>query len=121
VGEFLAVAGIGIWGTHRAAAQPFCSRCMTWKEQRPLGTLKEPAEEAIEALKEGDVAALRPGDSPLRLTLSICPNCRKGKIDVKLERVTLNAQNHEKKKELVHLIYPRRALEVFEEVMSDDT
>jgi len=120
-GEWLLVAAIGLGGMLLAASEPFCARCKRWKHKHKLGVLDGPQEEVLETLTEGRVADLAqfapaPKDGPLLLTASVCPMCKKGDIDIKVEQVTKNYKGEEKKTDLLHLTYGREALVAFESV-----
>jgi hypothetical protein len=120
--EFLFVAGIGLCGILLAASQPFCGRCKSWKQKRPLGTLDGPGKQVVNVLKDGDLEQLAeftpaPKGGTLVLTASVCRNCKKADFDVKLEQITPGAKKgQEKRNELAHLTFPHAALAAFEDV-----
>lgn len=112
--EVLIVAVISLIVGIAAAAAPFCSRCNTWKSQYKLGHLENPADEAAEAVRDGELHALQPSlaaSSFTQFIVHVCPNCRaEAPIDVKIQRLTRNEKNEEKTEELIHRTYPGEAL-----------
>jgi hypothetical protein len=114
--EVLIVAVISLILGITAATAPFCSRCNTWKSEYTLGHLENPADEAAEAVRVGELHALQPSlaaNSFTQFIVHVCPNCRaEAPIDVKIQRLTRNEKNEEKTEELVHRTYPGEALVV---------
>jgi hypothetical protein len=120
--ELIGVAVLALIGTVGGAAQPFCPRCESWKDDKTLGHLTGDPEHAQKALEKGKIESLahhEPGPSRghLLLTMSHCKSCRhRSTIDVKLQRVTKNDKGEEEKSELAHVTYPGEAIDDFEEL-----
>jgi hypothetical protein len=118
------VAVLALIGTVGGAAQPFCPRCDSWKDDTTLGRLTGDPERAQKALEKGKIDALADHEPDrahghLLLSMSHCKFCRhRSTIDVKLQQVTKNDKGEEEKKELAHVTYPGEAIDDFEELFS---
>jgi hypothetical protein len=118
--ELVGVAVLALIGTVGGAAQPFCSRCGSWKDDATLGHLTGDPERAKDALEKGKIDALAEHEPDrsrghLRLSMPHCKTCRhRSPIDLKLERVTKNDKGEEEKNELAHVTYPGEAIDDFE-------
>ena len=118
--ELLVVSGLALFGARSAAARPFCSRCGQWKQERFLGTLREPGEEVGTLLRKGNLVGLleyrpAPEGGELAVSAAVCPCCAKeAPVDVRLERVT--AGKHRPAGELASLSFPGESLPLLEQL-----
>jgi hypothetical protein len=120
--EFLIMAAVAFAIMRKAATDPFCTACRSWKKDHRLGSLRPPAEEAADALRAGKLGRLDDHDpstrkkGDLRLHVAVCPNCHDDSpIDVRLVRVT-QVQGRDQQKVLAHVTYPGEALAALEEL-----
>lgn len=114
--EMLIVAGIAFMIMSGAADEPYCPECGVWKDQRVLRDIDD-ATHVSNRLSSGHIEAFPVGESTAmpdaRVTLSVCPDCgEEGDIDVKVERVKVNAKEEESTSMLSHTTYPGEALAV---------
>jgi hypothetical protein len=119
--ELLIVAGVAFAMTRGAAAEPFCTACNNWKQERPVGTLSHSAAHCSEAVSRGTLtklieppAAGAPIET-LTLAAAVCPNClTNSPVDVKLERLTVSAKGEQQRATLAHVTYPGEALDALD-------
>ena len=118
--ELLIVAGIAFAIMIGASREPYCTRCNTWKESRPLGRLAMPQADALAAFASGQLTQLAtqsfadPGGN-LQVKVAVCPSCREASsVDVKLETITKDEKGNDKTSEVAHVTYPGHALQVLE-------
>jgi hypothetical protein len=56
--ELLILVGVSFAIMLGAASEPFCVQCETWKQERILGGVSPPADEAVDAINQGDLNRL---------------------------------------------------------------
>jgi hypothetical protein len=122
--EALIVACIAFVSATFRASKPYCSQCSSWKEVKQLGSVQPPVENAIAALRSGELLRLRE-NHPLKLpgeftaSAAVCPKCQENStIDVKLEQAVRNNKGRVSKKELAHMTYPGNSLRVLENLFT---
>jgi hypothetical protein len=118
--EVLIVAGIAFAVMRKGAAAPYCRMCDQWKVNRPLGSLHQPAEAAVEALRDGDIGRFvqsqpQVGGGDVLVIAAVCPNCgQSGTIDLQMQLVTVDSKGQKSLNTIAHSTYPGEALPVLE-------
>jgi hypothetical protein len=115
--EAAIAAGMAFVMTRPAAAKPFCSRCSTWKQERPLGMVDIPWQETVaNALHQGEFLKVLGGVGPVQgqgllLKASSCANCgEEAPVDVALELISLDHRGRKQTKTVAQVTYPGEVL-----------
>jgi ribosomal protein S27AE len=123
--ELLLAAAVAFALAYRAAAAPFCERCGRWMAERRLGGVRAPADEAVEALRAGDLDRLHPSPPTagreIRLTMASCPQCgTTSAMTLRLDRVRVGRDGKEtaSPRTLAHATYPGEAIPVVEDLFA---
>lgn len=120
--EILVVAGIAFAIMNSSAAEPFCTRCNSWKTENAAGTLSVPPGTVVEILGSGEIGRLAeqpavPIEGTVNVKIARCHTCGpEVPIDVKVEHVTKNSKGNDETNVLTHLSYPGEVTEVFDAV-----
>ena len=102
------VVAIVAWGMmKKAASQPFCTNCQSWKRRRFLGTVRPSRAQADDRVTRGDIALLselEPSSEynrELHVAVSVCPiPGADAPVDVLLHSVVKGKKNETKTTEL---------------------
>ncbi len=114
--ELLLIAGVAFAMMQGAAAEPFCAGCGSWKISSVAGAFLGPASNLKESLEQGDLTSIHSqageaGDN-LVATVFQCPQCGpEAPIEVRFDKVTINAKGEASTKSLCTATYPGEALE----------
>jgi hypothetical protein len=124
--EVLLAVAVAFALAYRAAAAPFCERCGRWMVERRLGGIRPPADQAVEALRTGDLGRLHPNAAPtagreIRLTMASCPQCgTTSAMTLRLDRVRIGRDGNATASPhmLAHATYPGDAIPVVEDLFA---
>lgn len=114
--ELLLIAGVAFSMMRGAAAEPFCAGCGSWKTSSVAGAFLGPASNLKESLEQGDLTGIHSqagvaGDNVVA-TVFQCPQCGPdAPIEVRFDKVTINAKGEASTKPLCTATYPGEALE----------
>lgn len=118
--ELFIVAGLAYFMARGSAADPFCTQCNCWKDERTLGRLPLSADAAVALVQAGEIGALAAHlpaaeTGQVQVKMALCPRCGpEAPVDVALEHIATNAKGEEQTRELTRVTYPGEAAKVFE-------